>query len=246
MLETLIEIANNKQELFIIRINALESLGKLGTEAAANNIIQIAQQAQGEFRDSYVFTAYQALQDTKTPIAVEFLQKALDKLTRQKQQWRKRRDQEEGDGVASTTACTVSPQLDNEKRWQYGYWETELGYAITQHDPAHLSLKMLKHPLANVRQGAWFGIAKIGVPTVEILQKINQERERSTAPHFRHAAFRAIDKSLITIEVYGTQQDVQALKNWLPEVTDLAVKDRIAFTLAELDYRLEQAKGSGD
>jgi len=57
------------------------------------------------------------------------------------------------------------------------------------------------------------------------------------SPHFRHAAFRALDKSLITIEVYGTQQDVQALKNWLPEVTDLAVKDRIAFTLAELKLK---------
>ena len=130
--------------------------------------------------------------------------------------------------------------------WDKPIWETELGYAIAQHDPANAGIEMLKHPLANVRQGAWFGIAKIGVPTVEILQKINQQRDRSTQPHFRHAAFRAIDKSLITIEVYGTQQDVQALKNWLPEVSDFAVKDRIAFTLAELDYRLEQAKGSGD
>jgi HEAT repeat protein len=245
ILEKLTAIASNEQALFGTRIKALENLGKLGTEAATNNIIQIAQQAQGEFRDSYVFTAYQALQDTKTPIALDFLQNELDTLTRQKQQWRKRRDQEEGDGVASTTEpCKVSPQLDNDKRWQYGYWETELGYAIAQHDPAKAGLEMLKHPLANVRQGAWFGIAKIGVPTVEILQKINQERDRSTAPHFRHAAFRALDKSLITIEVYGTEQDVQALKNWLPDVTDFAVKDRIAFTLAELEYRIEQAQGS--
>jgi HEAT repeat protein len=248
ILDKLTAIASNEQELFGTRIKALENLGKLGTEAAANNIIQIAQQAQGELRDSYVFTAYQALQDTKTPIALEFLQNELDTLARQKQDWRKRRDLEDGDRVLqpSTMECTVSPQLDNEKRWQYGYWETELGYAIAQHDPANAGIEMLKHPLANVRQGAWFGIAKIGVPTVEILQKINQQRDRSTQPHFRHAAFRAIDKSLITIEVYGTQQDVQALKNWLPEVSDLAVKDRIAFTLSELDYRIEQAKGSGD
>ncbi len=99
---------------------------------------------------------------------------------------------------------------------------------------------MLNHPLANVREGAWFGIAKIGVPTVKILQKINQERDNSNQPHFRHASFRAIDKSLITIEVYGTKQDVQQLKDWRKGVTDIAVMDRIDFTLAELEYRLEQ------
>jgi hypothetical protein len=60
------------------------------------------------------------------------------------------------------------------------------------------------------------------------------------SPHFRHAAFRALDKSLITIEVYGTPEDVQALKTWRTEVTDFAVKDRIEFTLTELEYRLEQ------
>jgi hypothetical protein len=242
ILEKLTAIASNQQELFGTRIKALENLGKLGTEAAANNIIQIAKQAQGEYRDSYIFTAYQALQDTKTPIALKFLQQALDKLTQQKQQWRNQRDNEKGNLVRqpSTTECKVSAQLDNEKRWQYGYWETELGYAIAQHDPANLGIEMLKHPLANVRQGAWFGIAKIGVPTIKILNKINQLREKSTQPHFRHAAFRALDKSLITIEVYGTPEDVQALKTWQSEVTDLAVKDRIAFTLTELAYRLEQ------
>jgi len=242
ILEKLTAIASNQQELFGIRIKALENLGKLGTEAAANNIIQIAKQAQGEYRDSYIFTAYQALQDTKTPIALKFLQQALDKLTQQKQQWRKQRDNEKGDFTPQPSTCKVSPQLDNEKRWQYGYWETELGYAIAQHDPANLGIEMLKHPLANVRQGAWFGIAKIGVPTIKILKKINQLREKSTQPHFRHAAFRALDKSLITIEVYGTPEDVQALKTWRSEVTDFAVKDRIAFTLTELAYRLEQEK----
>ncbi len=97
-----------------------------------------------------------------------------------------------------------------------------------------------KHPLANVRQGAWFGIAKIGVPTIKILNKINCLRDERTHTHFRHAAFRALDKSLITIEVYGTQKDVQSLKDWLPEVSDKAVRDRIKFTLTELEYRLEQ------
>jgi HEAT repeat protein len=242
ILEKLTAIASNQQELFGTRIKALENLGKLGTEAAANNIIQIAKQAQGEYRDSYIFTAYQALQDTKTPIALKFLQQALDKLTQQKQQWRNQRDNEKGNLVRqpSTTECKVSPQLDNEKRWQYGYWETELGYAIAQHDPANLGIEMLKHPLANVRPGAWFGIAKIGVPTIKILKKINKLRDKSTQPHFRHAAFRALDKSLITIEVYGTPEDVQALKTWRTEVTDFSVKDRIEFTLTELEYRLEQ------
>jgi HEAT repeat protein len=243
ILEKLTAIASNQQELFGTRMKALESLGKLGTEAAANNIIQIVKEEQGEYRDSYVFTAYQALQDTKTPIALKFFQQELDKLTQQKQQWRNQRDKEQSDLAVqpSLTECKVSSQLDNEKRWQYGYWEIELGYAIAQHDPADAGIEMLKHPLANVRQGAWFGIAKIGVPTIKILKKINQLREKSTKPHFRHAAFRALDKSLITIEVYGTQKDVQALTDWLPEVSDKAVIDRIEFTLTELEYRLEQS-----
>ncbi len=95
---------------------------------------------------------------------------------------------------------------------------------------------MLKHPLANVRQGAWFGIAKIGVQNIKIVNKINKLYYKSTQPHFRHA----LKKSLITIEVYGTPEDVQALKTLRSEVTDLAVKDRIEFTLTKLAYWLEQ------
>jgi HEAT repeat protein len=245
ILDKLTAIASNPQELFGTRIKALKNLGKLGTEAAAKRVIQIATEETGDYKESYRFAAYQALQDTDFPVALNFLKQELKKLAKQKQQWRKQRDNEKDTNQLSTNLdsfstsdCTTATIVENEKRWRYGHWETELGYAIAQHDPEIAGLEMLAHPLANVRKGAWFGIAKIGVPTVEIIRKIHAERARSTEAYFRHAAFRAIDKSLITIEVYGTETDVQALKAWRAEVKDKAVLDRIDFTLAELEYRL--------
>jgi len=86
--EKLAAIASNQQELFGTRIKALENLGKVGTETAAKNIIQIATNETGEYKDSYIFTAYQALQDTNVPIAIDFLKQELNKLTHKKQQWR--------------------------------------------------------------------------------------------------------------------------------------------------------------
>jgi len=250
ILDKLTAIASNPQELFGTRIKALKNLGKLGTEAAAKRVIQIATEESGEYKESYRFAAYQALQDTDSPVALDFLKQELKQLAQQKQQWRKQRDHDGKDllgfenleGLSNTADCNTATVVENEKRWRYGHWETELGYAIAQHDPEIAGLKLLAHPLANVRKGAWFGIAKIGVPTVEIIRKIHAEREKSQEAYFRHAAFRAIDKSLITIEVFGKDTDLVALKNWLPDINDHAVRDRVKFTIAELEYRLSTTK----
>jgi len=43
---------------------------------------------------------------------------------------------------------------------------------------------------------------------------------------------------LISIEVYGDKADVAALQKWLPGIEDVAVKDRVQFTLLELAHRL--------
>jgi HEAT repeat protein len=242
LLETLTNLANNPQELFSIRIEAIEALGKVGTPTAATHIINIATQENGTDKEAYRFAAYQALQHTRSPKALAFLQQELKQLDKQKQQWREQRDSDTGSSetpsVPKEKDCTPATIVENEKRWRYGAWETELGYAIAQLEPNNAGIQLLEHPLANVRKGAWFGISKKGVPTVALIKRIHEQREKSQESYFRHAAFRAIDKSLITIEVFGKKADLAALQAW--KVKDIAVRDRIEFTVAELGYRLEQ------
>ena len=139
---------------------------------------------------------------------------------------------------------------DSRKRWQYNQWAFELGFAIAQIEPEQVGIKLLFHELARVRQGAWLAIGKVG--QVEIVKKLI-EKHRNSKPyqaHFRHAAYRAIDESLITIEVKGGEKELKGLKELCPTVTDkeivcptvkhASIKDRLHWTILSLEQRVDE------
>ena len=216
LLDVLANIAKNSQEVFAIHVATLNALGKMGSEAAAKLMINVITQETGPNKDSYRLAAFKALAYTHSEEALAFLKQQLTQLEGEKQAWREQRDEQ--------------------KPWHHSHWETELGYAIAQIDPEVAGIQLLSHHLANVRQGAWFGIAKVA--SVRLIQGLSQQRTQSNKAHFRHAAYQAIDNSLIDLELFGNQSDLQALAAWLPKISDSSVRERVEWTIAQLKSRM--------
>ncbi|NJO17973.1 MAG: hypothetical protein HC877_20275 [Thioploca sp.] len=82
----------------------------------------------------------------------------------------------------------------------------------------------MSHHLFNVRQGAWLALGTMA--NVDLLKQLNQQRDASQLVIFVDADYRALDKSLITLGVKGTVQDLEALRNWYKTIADKAVKER--------------------
>ena len=117
--------------------------------------------------------------------------------------------------------------------------EFELAYAISQIDSTgEKGTGLLSHKLSSVREGAWMGLTKIG--SVDLLQRLDLMRMKSSNPLFRHAAYRAIDGILIKIEANGGEKELMELEKFLPEVNDQeAVLTRVEWTITRLEDRQE-------
>ncbi len=217
-LERFADLAYNPQELFAIRVAALNALAKLGTDKVAELILNRLQPEWIE-HDSFMLSVFQALGDIGSPVALEFLQTQLSQLTERQQAWRKRRDKDSPDQSSPTDECVASQTLsqDDKNLWQQSQWEFDLGYAIAQIDPKTAGIKMLAHKIAKVRNGAWLAIGSAG--DVNIVKELVEKRLNSQRPHFRNAAYRAIHHSLITIEEQRNEQDLQALKALYQDLT---------------------------
>ena len=186
-LEIFAKLAKNRQEILPIRLIALDTLVKFDTDEAAENIIDMLQSTPAEI-PSMELTAFHALAQLQREVALDFLIQRLADLSARKQAWRNQRDL--GQPV---------------ERWQYRQWETELSYAIAQIAPETTGIELLAHDLAEVRKGAWLAIREFGDTTIIETLIEKYQNSQPDAAHFRHAAFQAIDGSLITLEVKGDQ-----------------------------------------
>ncbi|EDN70822.1 PBS lyase HEAT-like repeat [Beggiatoa sp. PS] len=241
--EKLQKIILNQQEYLTTRILAIKVLGKFGIEGTADSIINVVkQETENQYKELFVLEVYRALGYIASTQALPFLQDQLIQLEKDKRVWRKQRDKinNQRDELELEACVRQEFSQKRQERWAYLQSETELGYALTKIAPQTEGIKMLAHNLFEVRKGAWLAIGQM--KSIELLKRINQQREQSHQAYFHHAAFRAIDKSLITIEVFGKDADLAALNNWLPDINDHAVRDRVKFTVAELEYRLSTAK----
>jgi len=217
---------------------ALKALAKLGTDKAAELILDMLQpEMLKQESDSFILTAFTALGDIRRSVALDFLHKQLAALTERKRMWREQRDTDMPKSTR-TKDCVASKIVNDEKnRWSQSQWETDLGYAITQIDPESSGIALLKHELAEVRKGAWLAIGKIAnVNIINELVKLRRESEPEQA-HFRHAAYRAIDNALITIEMQGNAQDLRHLKELFKTVKHKGINDRIDWTIFSLEQR---------
>mgnify|MGYP001402937548 CR=1 FL=1 len=80
-----------------------------------------------------------------------------------------------------------------------------------------------------------------GPTAVNLRARLDKERQASQNPFFKHAAYRAIDEMLITIEAYGRKPELAALQAFLPNVQDPeSIKTRVEWTIARLQERKEE------
>jgi hypothetical protein len=131
--------------------------------------------------------------------------------------------------------------------------ECELAHAIAMIDP-EAGVKLLSHDRANVRYGAWLGLAKSGsagsLPATKaggtpalpgLIERLDRERMESKNPFFKHAAYRAIDEMFIALEAYGDKPELDALQAFLPKVQDQeGVKTRVEWTIDRLKEQEEE------
>ena len=189
---------------------------------------------------SFVLTAFQALGNIGNPVALDFLHQQLQNLTKQKQTWRiKQRDVDIPEqSLTQIQDCATSPTFNSDNLWQKSQWETELGYAIAQIDPEKAGIELLFHDLANVRKGAWLAIGKTG--KVEIVKTLIEKRRNSKPyqAHFRHAAYRAIDNSLMIIERLGGEEELRVLHKLFKAVKHAGIKARLEWTILFLEQRI--------
>jgi HEAT repeat protein len=252
LLEKFTQLALNPQENLTVRLFAIKALGKLPVNA--ETLIDLVNQETGKTdNESLIYEAYRSLGQTRaSPVAIKFLRNQLRQLERLKQDWRSKRDEESQRTTLQSnedTQLTISDcpqqakQGNADKQWRYPHWETTLGYSITQLDPNPSGIELLSHHLFNVRQGAWLALGTMA--NVDLLKQLNQQRDASQFVIFVDAAYRALDKSLITLGVKGTAQDLEALQKWSKIITDKAVKERVEWTILDLEYHLQLKKQVG-
>ncbi len=244
-IESFAKIAKNQEEILGIRMVALKALAKLGTAELILAMLQPEMLQQES--DSFILTAFTALGDIRNPVALEFLHKQLEDLTERKQAWREKRDTDSPKSTQTQEACNVASIVGDEKnRWSQSQWETDLGYAIAQIDPESSGIALLKHELAEVRKGAWLAIGKVA--NINIINELVKQRRESEPEeaHFRHAAYRAIDNALITIEMLGNAQDLLDLKELFKTVKHAGIKDRMDWTILSLEQHINESSSTDE
>jgi HEAT repeat protein len=242
----LTQIALNPEERIFIRIAAIEGLGKINIEESVSALLEML----GTTDKHYHYKSIIELGKTRSQKALPILLDYLENLRAKRMDWRRIREE-------STEGYTDEQRMDWYMRLRKVSPKTslefELAHAIAQIEPDGEGVKLLSHDLAKVREGAWMGLAKLpltetrpfylidGPAAVKRLERLDRERIQSKNPLFRHAAYRAIDGMLISIETYGRKPALDALEAFLSKVQDQeGVLTRVEWTIARLQEQEEK------
>ena len=143
------------------------------------------------------------------------------------------------------------------KSWNKEYIEFQIAYAVAQIDPQG-SIEYLHHPLYQVRQAAIRAIAeKANGDLIKQVFEYHQDFNENDLPSpHPYAAYRALDLALEQVES-GNKDDLSILKQIQkdprlkilpidknnPTVMEQqrdAINQRLDWTIAELEYRLNE------
>jgi HEAT repeat protein len=192
---------------------------------------------------------YKLFGDLQARQALDHLRKRLDEEVVCQHEWHSKRDapeqyaQREQDNLKCTR---VKSSL-----------AFELAYTIARIDPNQSGVRLLDHDLADVRQGAWQGLGRVG--SVALIEELRQKLKTSNQswfqqlwgsanPFFRQAAYQAIDHMLLRLEAEGDAQDLERLKSLVPEPVDApcppkesfeeqGICRRVQWTIAQLEAK---------
>jgi hypothetical protein len=150
--------------------------------------------------------------------ALGHLQKRLDEEVASRQEWRRKQD---------TPEKPAKPERDKLEGTTFNSPLTfELAYNIARIDPRQRGVRLLEHDLADVRQGAWHGLGRVG--SVDLIEELYRKLQTSTSswlqrlwgnakPFLRQAVYQAIDHILLRLEAEGiAPRDLQRLQSLVP------------------------------
>ena len=235
------------------RLACLQALSNIAKNPETGNdgrerIIDEMLQAVQKDEDILGIRTYKLLGDLQARQALGHLQKRLDEEVVRQRDWRRERD-----------ASEKQAQPGQEKRESARFTSSmafELAYTIARIDPNPSGLHLLDHDLADVRQGAWQGLGRVGSVALieELRQKLKTDNRSwfqklwgSAHPFFRHATYQAIDHILLRLEAEGINaQDLERLKSLVPGPVDAPCQQkesleeqgicrRVQWTIAQLE-----------
>jgi hypothetical protein len=189
---------------------------------------------------------YKLFGDLQARQALDHLHKRLDEEVVCQHAWRRERD-------APEQQAQREPDKVKCARFQSPL-AFELAYTIARIDPKQSGVRLLDHDLADVRQGAWQGLGRVG--SVALIDALHRQLKTSTHswlqnlwgsahPFFRHAAYQAIDHMLLRLEAEGDAQDLERLKSLVARpggalcqpkesVEEQGICRRVQWTIAQL------------
>jgi hypothetical protein len=225
------------------RIKALDQLMKSEPTLAKQALLTLVKDKANDAiigRRLYLYLA-----ELKATDARPLIETRLETLTREWQQWRMQRDQLTQDASENTKqkdveALEVIIQIHEDNKptdFAYTYANTIARLAPQQ------GISLLEHPLAEARRGAWEGLAMLA--DVALVKQLDQQRAlKKDNPIFYHAAYRAIDLSLIHIDAKSHAEDRDALDAYLKNgvVDQQAVAPRIEWTRDRISETLVNLK----
>jgi HEAT repeat protein len=194
---------------------------------------------------------WQMLGELKAPAAKDLLETRIEEIKQGYANWRDIRDSEPQ--IAEEETKEQNPdwkqwkeKLDASKPAYAAYY----AHALARIDP-ETGIKLLQHEIADIRTGAWYGLASLG--DINLVKKLTDLRLRShDQPLLRHAAYRAMDLSLTTIQHNNKPEDLQALEAWYPTLKqqemqqeevktedELSITPRVDWTIHQISYNLK-------
>ncbi len=233
-----------------LRLSVIDAFGDTSRDDYAAELFALLTKLDKENvnNDSMRYRCLYWLGQMKYVQAQSYAESELKDLEEEEAVWRKQRDSEE---QASNTTDEVRADRQG-KTWRKEHWGSMLGNALARIKPETTGIKLLNHPLYQVRQGAIRALASRiadGAADAALIDKIIQAHQNFNPEDlpspFPYAAFQAIDLALWNLEYSGKKDDVSKLQEILKNLKPCqvpgqegAIKERLEWTIERLAENL--------
>ena len=212
-----------------VQLVHLDTLHKIGTPAAVRAIVE----AVAANEKTLGLRGYGLLGDLKAEEALETLRSRLGDLEAEYHRWREERDLRRARARQEDEEPRTPERQESRPNPYVTY---ELGLAITRIGGREVGIELLSHPLADIRGGAALGLGMEG--TAALVKELAGLRATTRAPLLRHAAYRAMDYSLLHLELTGGDEELRDLRDLAEDLPDTeeyqGLRDRLAWTIGML------------
>jgi len=244
-IDKLKEIALNTGSRIQSRLCAIDFLGKTRDESPVGILTQLLDDKNEMIRSRaalaiQVLISSHSLSETSKDRLLNTLKRCLTEIDTRKMEWRRIRD-ENTERYNDTQMKAWQKKLEEKKPEER--LEYEIAYTIALIDPDPEGINLLGHNLAQVREAACTGLGESH--DIALMEEIYKKRRESDLPWLKDAAYRAIDKMLLYIEITGDKNECSALEALYNKLVNRdgknmhpGIKSRMKWTIDRLKERI--------